>query len=309
MSRKNSLAAIVCFSLSAACAAPTTGIGQEGEPTPSAGEPAAPPAQNGSGSDQVTGLAPGAGGAPSSGGAGGLAGAAGAAGAAGQTGSGGTGGALTATPGLEGEWNFDDAGATSTKDTSGHAHHGALVGSGVSVVAGGKVGSALSFAGTSGRVSVPGGTALDLVKAGSIEFWVKLSGLTSGSIVSRISASGDGVRVRTTQGNLQVTFLRASGGSAIVTSDPAVLGSTWVHVAVVNDGASLKLYLNGKLHRSETGGQLGYVSGDLVMGANGTNDSALNGYLDELKWWSVARTNEEICADAGGAWASGECAL
>ena len=233
---------------------------------------------------------------------------AGAAGAAGEAGSGGTGGEPTTKPGLEGAWNFEDFGATTAKDESGHAHHGSLVGSGVSIVKGGKVGSAASFSGGDGRISITGASSLDFVKAASIEFWVKLSGMTTGAIVSRVGPSGDGVKVRTSQGNVQVSFVRAGSGSAIVTSDPNVLTTGWTHVAVVNDGSSLKLYLNGKLHRSETGGQLGYVSGDLFVGKNGS-DVALNGYVDELKWWSVARTNEEICSDAVGVWASGECTL
>lgn len=199
-------------------------------------------------------------------------------------------------------------GVTTTKDHSGHAHHGALVGSGVSIVNGGKVGSAASFSGGDGRVSISSNSSLDFTTAATIELWVKLSSTTSGSIVARQGTGGDGVRIGTSQGNVQASFTRLGIGSAIVTSDPGVLSSGWTHVAVVNDGSSLKLYLDGKLHRTEVGGQLGYVNGNLNVGKSGT-DSALNGYVDELKWWSVARTHQQICGDAAGVWNNGECTL
>lgn len=294
--------AALCFLATAACAAPT---GIENEEAGESGEPA-PVAESSVGANEVTGLAPSAGGATGSGGSSGAAGAAGAAGAGGDAGGGGAGGGPTGTPGLEGAWSFEDVGALTTKDGSGNSHNGSLVGSGVSIVAGGKTGSAASFSGGDGRISIPGASSLDFMKAATIELWVKLSAATPGAIVARVGSSGGGVRVRTSQGNVQVAFTRA-GGSAIAISDIGVL-SGWTHVAAVNDGVSLKLYINGKLHRTETGGQLGYVSGDLYVGKSGT-DSALNGYVDELKWWSIARTNEEICSDAAGSWVGGECVL
>lgn len=298
--------AAVSFLSTAACAAPTE---FHDDAAGTGAEPAPPVQDNVSGSNVATGLAPGSAGATGSGGGGGQAGAAGAAGAAGEAGAGGSGGEPTKTAGLEGSWSFEDVGATTVKDESGNSHHGSLLGSGVSQVKGGKIGSAASFSGGDGRITIPSSSSLDFVKAATIEFWVKLSSLTAGTIVSRTTAGGDGVRIRTSQGNVQVSFVRASMGSAIVTSDQGVLNSGWNHVAAVNDGASLRLYINGKLHRTETGGQLGYVVGDLVVGKNGSGDVALNGYVDELNWWSVARSVEEVCSDAGGNWVGGECSL
>jgi hypothetical protein len=300
-SRTTLLGPIAALSLLAtsACAVPADdGVGAE-EPAPLA-------SGNLAGSDLVTGAFSGAGGSSGGSGAGGAGGDAGAAGSPAVGGNGG--GGATGMPGLEGEWSFEDLGSTSTKDESGNGHHGVLVGSGVKIVNGGKVGAAASFSGGDGRISVASDSALDFTSAATIELWVKLSGFTTGAIVARAGANGDGVRVRTSQGNVQVSFTRASYGSAIVTSDPSVLSTSWTHVAVVNDGSTLKLYLNGKLHRTETGGQLGYVSGELFVGKSGS-DSALNGYVDELKWWSVARTPEEVCSDAGGTFAAGDCTL
>jgi hypothetical protein len=131
--------------------------------------------------------------------------------------------------------------------------------------------------------------------------------VSTGTILSRLSPSGDGIRIRSSQGNLQVTFTRASGGSVVATTDAGMLGSTWTHVAVVNDGSALRVYLDGQLHRTEVGGKLGLVASDLFIGAGGSSDTAINGYVDELAWWSIALTPEEVCTDAGGTWANSDC--
>ena len=305
-----SVASLALLTLGA-CAVPASVT--DADPTvEAAGEPAPPPIEKSPGTNQVTGAGiatAGTGGEAGAGGAAGEAGAGGAAGAAGAAGSGGDGGSggVVSQPGLEAYYGFDDAAGT-IKDASGHGHHGAVMGSGVSLVSSGKVGGALSLAGSDGRVLVPGSTQLDFVSAATIEFWVKLSSVSLGTVLSRLTAGGEGVRVTSSQGNLQVAFTRTSG-SASVTSDMGQLGSSWVHVAIVNDGSELRLYLGGKLHKSATGGQLGYIGTDLAIGRSSPADKSINGYLDEMKWWTVARSQEQICGDAGGQWLGGECTL
>ena len=84
---------------------------------------------------------------------------------------------------------------------------------------------------------------------------------------------------------------------------------TWAHVAVVNDGSTLRLYVNGALDSEQSGGFLGPLSTDLYIGRRQQGIFALDGGIDELKWWTVARTQPEICADAGGSWTGSSCAL
>lgn len=295
-----------CLALlgTAACA---TGVDVD-DGTAIGAEAPAPPETSGSGSDQVTGLGPASGGSTSTGGSGGMGGnagepAGGAAGAGGGTG--GNGGAPT-TPGLEASYSFEDTG-NKILDDSGHANHGLLAPSGATILAGGKSGNALSFSGGSGYVRVPANASLDFKSAATIELWVKLSSVSAGTIVSRLSASGEGVRVRSSQGNVQVTFSREGLGTAVATTDPGLLGSTWTHVAIVNNGTELRIYIDGKLSRTEMGGKLGSAGPDLFIGSGSASDNAINGYVDELSWWSVALDAEDICTDAGHTWANGAC--
>ncbi len=65
--------------------------------------------------------------------------------------------------------------------------------------------------------------------------------------------------------------------------------------------------MNGTRIASAVGGQLTGVVGDLVVGKGGSTDTAFEGYFDELRWYTVARTAEEICKDAAGTWSGTDC--
>lgn len=82
---------------------------------------------------------------------------------------------------------------------------------------------------------------------------------------------------------------------------------------MVDDGSSLILYVDGTLHATASGGYLTAIFGDLYIGKSAAVDTAFNGSIDDLKWWNVTRSNQEICSDAGGTWAlvdgAGACTL
>ncbi|MCB9581227.1 MAG: LamG domain-containing protein [Polyangiaceae bacterium] len=288
------LARISVVSLLFACGACANAVGMDDTGAqPPANEPgyqAAPPPVLGNQGDDSTGM-------PETSGSGGAAGAGGEAGAAGA---GGQGGAPTV--GLSAYYDFEtNSGAVS--DESGHGNDGMALGSGVAFVSG-KNGKGASFSGGDGRIVIPANASLDFSSAATIELWVRLSGVSSGTILSRGIGSGDSqVRIKTNLGNIQVVFSRASQASAILTSDYDVIGSGWSHVAVVNDGSELSLYVNGKLSSSVAGGALGPLVSNLHIGKSEGPEPAFNGVVDEVKWWTVARTVDEICIDAGGTYA------
>ncbi len=293
----------------AGCATPVDNV--YGGPAGAPAEEAPPPPVGGTNTNEATHVGSGTGGSSGSGGSTGSGGAAGEAGAAGAAGSGGTEPIIT-EPDLAASYSFDQA--LSVEDESGHGHHGTTEGTGVVLGIAGKVSGAVSFSGMDGRITIPASNGLDFVQAATIEFWIRLNSVSAGSIVSRGTGTGDNsVVVKTVQGNLQVTFSRAGIGSATLVSSPNLLGSDWTHVAIVNDGTSLRLYINGELEQSESGGQLGSIGTDLRIGKSAASDMAMSGVLDELNWWTTARTDGEICGDAGGAWSvidgAGTCAL
>jgi hypothetical protein len=184
-------------------------------------------------------------------------------------------------------------------DSSGNGHSGVISGTVQRGVAG-KDGLAFDFI-NDGRIVATSSPSLDMLTGGTIQFWIKLSSVTPGAIVSRGTGANDNsVRIKTAQGNLQVSFTRI-GTSTSVTSNTNVLPSNaWAHVAVVNDGSLISVYVDGSLVTTGPGGQLGPISANLYVGQNAANEAAMNGALDDLRWWTVARSASEVCQDAGG---------
>lgn len=204
-------------------------------------------------------------------------------------------------PGLRAYWPFDETGGL-VFDVAGNNNHGNVLGQAVNRGVPGKVGKAISFSGLDGRVVVPKSTSLDFSTAATIGFWIRLNSVVPGTILSRGTGTGDAhVRIKTAQGNIQVAF-STGATTASVTSDANQIDTKFRHVAVVNDGVSLKLYLDGNLHKSGTGGGMVGLFSDLYIGKSQATDTAFNGAIDDLKWWNVARTDQEVCSDAGGTW-------
>jgi hypothetical protein len=88
------------------------------------------------------------------------------------------------------------------------------------------------------------------------------------------------------------------------TADLGITSSSnqWVHIAMVWDGTSLLVYVNGVLKitaKSTVAGVTALATGQSVMtiGCNPTNNTCFNGYLAEFRVWNIARTAAEILAN------------
>jgi hypothetical protein len=221
-----------------------------------------------------------------------------------------SGGESPCPDGLAAWYTFDEADGA-VVDACG-AHDGAVAGSGVIRGAEGRHGSAIAFDGTDGRVVVDAAASLDFVTAGTVELWINLADEESvGSIASRgTGIVDDNVLLTTECGNILCIHSRANAGTSLLVSDcDALLAGTWTHVAVVNDGAQASLYIDGALVATSPGGLLGALPHDLYFGRREPDAFPLNAALDDVKWWTVARTREEICGDAGGIAAETGCDL
>lgn len=79
----------------------------------------------------------------------------------------------------------------------------------------------------------------------------------------------------------------------------------WVHFAMTYDQTAVTLYVNGSFEmgtrgarKTVTNGVLNTVFTTLTIGGN-PRGAYFNGYIDELRLWNVARTQEEIMANLG----------
>jgi hypothetical protein len=220
--------------------------------------------------------------------------------------------------GLAAFYRFEEADGP-VRDECGR-HDGSAVGE-VARAVPGRAGRAIAFSG--GFVVVEGSPDLELVEGATLELWVRVPeppmrvgggrriAWLGGSFLSRGTGDRDDfVGLNTACGNVQALFQRDDGTGAtnVMAECGALPPHVWRHVAVVNDGRSLRLYLDGALAREAVGGFLGGVGADLYLGRRSQGVFPLTGAIDELMWWTVARAEPEICGDAGGVW-RGRCVL
>lgn len=84
----------------------------------------------------------------------------------------------------------------------------------------------------------------------------------------------------------------------------------WQHVAGTYDGATLKLYVDGALAaESEYAEAITHSGNTLALGASPAGAYQLNGSLDDVRVWNVARTAEEIAQAFAAPLTGGEAGL
>ncbi len=197
-------------------------------------------------------------------------------------------------------------------DSSGNHNDGVMEGTGFVRGVSGKIGNAIQFTGTDGRVHVPAAPSLDFSTGATIELWLQLASTSSsvGSPVSRGTGNvDDNVLMDVTCGNLQTIFTSSQQTTNVTSACNVIAADVWTHIGVVNDGTTLTLYVNGAVQTTAPGGDMGPLTSDLYMGEREQGIFALAGGLDDVKWWTVARTRAEVCGDAGGTWNGSACQL
>ena len=75
-----------------------------------------------------------------------------------------------------------------------------------------------------------------------------------------------------------------------------ITANRWNHLALVCDGSTIKLYVNGALDPVELPvTSLANSDNDMLLGWGGRyNNTRLYGYLDEVRVWGTARTSSEV---------------
>ena len=158
---------------------------------------------------------------------------------------------------------------------------------------------ALQFDGTDDIVTVPYSTSLDVTTAMTLEAWVYATSAAGGAIGSMWGMGGlaDKFLLQLSGGNVVARIVR-TGISGQTTAQAAMPLNTWTHVAFSYDGADLVLYLNGIQAASVAApGALPAANLPFRMGIEDINlggHSFLEGRLDEVRLWNVARSANDI---------------
>lgn len=97
--------------------------------------------------------------------------------------------------------------------------------------------------------------------------------------------------------NNRLRFYRSGGVGFFKDSTQTVPAERWTHVAATYDGARVRFYIDGQAAGDEPLANAGINrSESLVLGGDVNGGLGLEGHLDEVRVWSVVRTQAEIQA-------------
>lgn len=215
-------------------------------------------------------------------------------------------------------WNFNEgtAGGTNTGVTTisdltgtydGTLNNFALTGSTSNFEAGHPTNNALDFDGADDYVTIGDVAALDGASQLTFEAWIKPETATAGErIFSKETASstdGTGMALFGASGD-QLFLSTRNGVNATGTTGSVLTIGSWNHVAYVFDGSGtgnserLKCYVNGVEQPLTIGGTIPATltsnAQSLTLGVRSILDFRFDGEMDEVRFWSVARTCSEI---------------
>jgi hypothetical protein len=181
-------------------------------------------------------------------------------------------------------------------DLSGRGNVGTV--SGATWINGGRFGKALSFNGTSSRITVPDSASLDLSGAMTLAAWVYPTAAMGdrrvvivkerpGSNAYHLHASS-GNAGKALTGIFSTAWNRLWGASALPVN-------RWTHLAATYDGARQRLFVNGVQVASRTQtGAIATSGSPLRIGADGARGEHFFGRIDEVRIYNRALSSSEV---------------
>ncbi len=211
---------------------------------------------------------------------------------------------LVPVPEPVGHWRLDEHSGNMAMDASPSGNHGQLNGP---TWTAGKIRGGLSFDGEDDYVacgssygSVTGTTSK------SIMGWVKsdTTGYSSaGRIISLYRANGSTGFAIYAEGNpatWEGLYRKASDASQQLDSGVSVTADAWTHVALVQDGANVEIYINGTSENSATDGAAPSISNPPLADIGAYDAAAagmmcfFSGSIDDVRIYPYALNQEEI---------------
>jgi hypothetical protein len=192
-----------------------------------------------------------------------------------------------------------------TVDRSRKGNSGTLVGytnATTTAYKAGKVGSALSFNGSSQYVSVPNSSSLNPSGDLSISAWVKTSivGVAGKNIIAKGNGN-DYFQQYEFQigGDNKVYFVignSTNNGYYILNTPSAVLSSGWNNVTATLSDTSANIYVNGVLDSSASGSgsRIAANSNPVFIGGRQDNSTYFNGSIDDVRVYNRALSAYEV---------------
>jgi len=193
--------------------------------------------------------------------------------------------------------HFDGAdGATTTTDSSGNAHTVTVAGNARLETTSPKYGSAyLYLDGTGDYVTMPNTKFTPGLGNFTVEAWVNPTNLSAQRVIFSVSKDGSSgneviLYVNATTGYL-AAYSAGSGSYGNQSSTTALTAGSWVHVAMVKNGGTTKLYVGGVEVKSFTDGYTysGWSTAAMVGKDAGASGYDFLGGIDEFAFHSYAK--------------------
>ncbi len=194
---------------------------------------------------------------------------------------------------------FDEETADEATDLSEFENHGEITDA--EWTKDGKLGGALVFDGASSLIEVPhheslfpGGDEL------TIEAWFKPNTFPAGHppIARKGSVPESGWGFDTPGGKIRGFVYTAPGDPVVAQGATQMKLDTWHHLAMVYDGAEIRIYLDGELDgEAPRKGDINKNDASVWIGKKAIESVWLDGTLDELRILNIAITEEQIQKD------------
>jgi hypothetical protein len=153
-------------------------------------------------------------------------------------------------------------------------------------------GNALHFDGNDDYVRIADKNALDLTSTYTLEAWIKPETFSSmAGIISKYHNGGSNgyfIRLSNDAPYTGIRFDEYETASGILTAN------TWYHIAAVNDNGTRTLYVNGSPVSINGEGYTTNSNSDHVAIGSDFNGRFFDGFIDEVRIWNVARTQQQI---------------
>ncbi len=200
-------------------------------------------------------------------------------------------------PELIAAYSFEEGTGTSVNDSSGYNRTGTIAnGTWVST---GRYGKALSFNGSSTKITIPDDPGLHLSSAMTLEAWVNPSTVTSAWRDVIYKGNDNYFLMGTTSQSGRPSVGGTFGGANVNNYGPAVLAvNAWSHLAATYDGSMLRLYVNGtQVASAARSGTLAASTNSLQIGGDSIFGQYFKGLIDEVRIYNIALTPTQIQTD------------
>lgn len=191
-------------------------------------------------------------------------------------------------------YHYDDAAAAPSKDKTNYGNSARNAPGGITDAS--IIGHGAKFTTTPLQIGASPSTAITAGGALTFSTWVKEAAPSANAV---LYARHDGAKsfiIGLQQGVPYMTISGGTGAARLAASQNLAPGQ-WSHLAVVADGKSVSLYVNGR--PVGTGAAtLPALNGDTLIG--GDAGAPFAGELDETRLSKVARNGNMILADANG---------